>query len=153
MIPNCDLDHCATRSLKNTRISRICNSVTHLRSYTNYAIAGITGNSALGADIAAPSITNIVASNGESLNISWCSTMFYECFRCFMIFYNVSQACFSWCLTKFYNVYSVTPQLEWLNKHQHSPITALGSAQLPITTGIVDSATWIGDNAVKVIPC
>ena len=36
---------------KNTHTSRISNSVTYLRTYTNTAIADITRNSAPGADI------------------------------------------------------------------------------------------------------
>ena len=35
-----------SRFAKSTHISMISNSVTHLRSYTNSAIADITGNSA-----------------------------------------------------------------------------------------------------------
>ena len=66
-------------SRKNTHISRISNSLTHLCSYTNTAIAG---NSAPGANIAMPSAkvpalsADIVASNNQCLSVSWCFTMF-----------------------------------------------------------------------------
>ena len=43
------------RSGKNTYISRISYSVTHLKSYSNFAIANIAGNSLPSVDIAAPS--------------------------------------------------------------------------------------------------
>ena len=39
---------------KNTHISKISNSVTHLRSYNNSAITDIAGNSVLGPNNAAP---------------------------------------------------------------------------------------------------
>ena len=75
-----------TRLGKSTHISMISNSVTHLQSYTNSAIADIAGNSApisrylrsiadastSSADVSAPS-ADIVASNDE----------------CFMMFHNV----------------------------------------------------------------
>ena len=43
--------NCLLRSGENTHISMISNSVTHLRSYTNTAIANIVGNSAPSVDI------------------------------------------------------------------------------------------------------
>ena len=67
---------------KNTHILRISNSVTHLWSYTNTAIADIIRNSLPGADI--------VTSNCE----------------CFMMFYSISW-CFtggSWCFMHFMSV-------------------------------------------------
>ena len=88
----------------------ISNSVTHLRSYTKFAITDITRNFVqyhqklcAGADVCVPSAdlsassADIVASNGECFvmfdnvlrvvhNVSRCITMFY---KCFMIFYYV----------------------------------------------------------------
>ena len=84
-----------TRSGKNTHISRISNSVTHLRSYTNTGIFDIVTNSTPGADHATPSANitvpnadvaaDIVASNGE------CFMMFYKWFTMFYMFHNVLQ--------------------------------------------------------------
>ena len=60
---------------KSTHISMISNSVKHLRSYTNPAIADIAAPS---IDVAAPSTevsassADIVASNGK------CSVMFHD---------------------------------------------------------------------------
>ena len=62
----------ANRSGKNTHISMISNSVTHLQSYTNTAIANITRNS-----------TRAPISSHQ-----W--QVFHDvsqCFKCFMMFY------------------------------------------------------------------
>ena len=50
------------RSEKNTHISMVSNSVRHLRSYTNTAIANIDRNSVPGTDIAMPSASIVVLS-------------------------------------------------------------------------------------------
>ena len=55
------------RSGKNTHISRISNSVTHLKSYSNSAIANIAGNSLPSVDISAPSAGIAAASFHVSL--------------------------------------------------------------------------------------
>ena len=79
------------RSGKSTHISKISNSVTHLQSYTNTAIAKnstpISPVTPCDRDVAAPSAdvssssVNIVASNDE------CLMMFHNAFKCFMMFY------------------------------------------------------------------
>ena len=66
-----------TRTRKNTHISRISNSVTHLRSYTN-----TTNITVPSASIAASS-ADFDASYSERSSVSLCSTMFYECFKIF----------------------------------------------------------------------
>ena len=86
----------ASRSGKNTHISRIGNSVPHLRSYTNTAIAGIAGNSALGTDITAQS-DNIVMPSTDivvlSADIAASSAALVQVFHdislneCFVMFY------------------------------------------------------------------
>ena len=89
------------RSGKITHVSRISNSVTHLRSYTNTTIAR---NYELGGDITelsdyiAASSADVTASNWECSSISWCFSMFYQCL---MMFLNVSWCLTSgsWCLT------------------------------------------------------
>ena len=87
---------------KSTHISMISNSVTHLRSYTNSAIADIVALNDLRAiaDVAAPnadaddsaSSADIVASNDE------CFVMFYNVLRVFhdvlLVVHDVSQ-CFT----------------------------------------------------------
>ena len=99
----------------------ISNSVIHLQSYTNSAIADISAQispetlilprhvSALIADIAVPSAdvststADIVALSGECSSVLWCFT---SCSWCFTTFHDVSQ-CFtsvSWCFTMFNNV-------------------------------------------------
>ena len=75
------------RSGKNTHISIINNSVTHLWSHMNSAITDIAGNSAPSVNIAMPSAepsAGIVGSNGNCLSVSWCFAMLY---KCFMMFY------------------------------------------------------------------
>ena len=84
----------AGRFGKSTHISMISNSVTHLRSYTNSAIADITGNSA--------PISPVTPRNRRRLRverrrlrierryrrIEW--RLFHDvsqCFKCFMMFY------------------------------------------------------------------
>ena len=59
----------------------ISNSLTHLRSYTNSAIADIAGNSAPTADVSASS-ADIVSSNGE------CFVMFHNVLR---VVHDISQ--------------------------------------------------------------
>ena len=59
---------------KSTHISMISNSVTHLQSYTNSAIAGNSARSLTSPHLTLS--TDIVALNEECLSVSWCFTMF-----------------------------------------------------------------------------
>ena len=74
------------KSVKNTRISRISNSITHLQSYTNSAIAR---NCVTGVDIAMPS-AGIIASSADvshwMASVSWCFASGSQCFTCFTMF-------------------------------------------------------------------
>ena len=63
------------RSGKNTHISRISNSVTHLRSYTKTTIDDIAGNSATGAYMAAPIADITVLSAGITAQSAGITTL------------------------------------------------------------------------------
>ena len=84
----------------STHTSMISNSVTHLWSYTNSAIAGTPRRYRrilrASADVSASS-ADIVASNGEDTSVLWFFTMFWEGFT---MFYDVSR-----CITMFYKCF------------------------------------------------
>ena len=94
---------------KSTHISMISNSVTHLRSYTNYAIADIAGNSTTISPVTPrdrqvpTSPHRAQTSSHQMTSVSWCFTSGSQCFT---MYHNVSQCftCVSWCFTMFNNV-------------------------------------------------
>ena len=94
-----------SRFLKSTHISIISNSVTHLRSFTNSAIAGNSARSPMSphrAPISSHRMMSVLVFHGILQcfkSVSWCfasgSRCFtmYHCFTCLMMFYYVKQ-CF-----------------------------------------------------------
>ena len=71
---------------KKTHISRMSNSVTHLQSYTNTAIANIARNSTPGADIAVLNAGS--AASSADVTASGANVVASNC-ECFMMFHNV----------------------------------------------------------------
>ena len=123
--------HSGVRFGKSTHIYMISNSVTHLQSYMNSAIADITRNS-----------TRVPISLHRMATVLWCFTMFEECF---IMFHNVLSI--SWCLTSgsrcfttFHDVSEWFTNVSWCftmfnesrNDRHHVSVTTW----LPITSGI-----------------
>ena len=82
-LPKC-CRRCRLRSGKNTHISRISNSVTHNRSYTNTTIADTGRNCTPSVNIAEPSADNAASSTDMGASIDECSSV-----SCLMMFHNV----------------------------------------------------------------
>ena len=70
--------HCWLRSGKNTHISRISNSVTHVRSYTNTIIADIGRNCMPSINIGEPSADDAASSADIFASIGECSNTIVE---------------------------------------------------------------------------
>ena len=144
--------HSGVRFGKSTHIYMISNSVTHLRSYMNSAIADITRNSTrvpislhrapMSPRQAPMSPHWVPISLHRMATVLWCFTMFEECFimfhnvlsvswcftsgsRCFTTFHDVSEwfTSVSWCFTMF---------SESRNDRHRVSVTTW----LPITSGI-----------------
>ena len=118
------VDKPSRRSGKSTHISMISNSVTHLRSYTNTAIADIAENYALISPVTAYNRrrrrNDIETSKLRSLHIELRYRRNVECFMMFQCLKSVSWCftsgswrftsslwCFtsgSWCFTMYHNV-------------------------------------------------
>ena len=150
---------------KSTHISMISNSVTHLRSYTNSAIADIAGNSARApmspcrspmsprrspmsphrAPIAnvSTSSADIVASNGGVRVFCDVLRVFHnvllvvrDVLRRFTMYHNVLQV--------FYDV------LRCIVSRATIGIAASATTRPPIAAGIGDNSAGIGDDAAGI---
>ena len=139
----------STRFGKSTHISMISNSVTHLRSYTNSAIADIAENSTRSqtsphrALISLHWMTSVWVFHDASQcfkSVSWCFTSGSWCFTS-------GSWCFtsgSWCITMFYMCFMmfyyvlclasramIVVKASATANHLRDATTPLGSAMMP----------------------